>query len=228
MKIHKGNKELLETKVIEVLSEKIFEIGKNKIVLGVPGGRSVYGIFKLLNKCELPWKNMHIFMIDERLVKPDCSESNYKLISEVLTEELINSGKFLRENFHPFIYNEGNIFCMINDYTKELKKYSGTFDVSILSIGEDGHVASLFPYHKSILDNSEGFLLVENSPKPPKRRVSASRELLLKSKCAIMLVFGEDKRNAYNNMMKNNVSYYECPASIIRNIKNSYVFTDLL
>src|SRR3989344_1493749 len=165
MKIHKGNKELLETKVIEVLSEKIFEIGKNKIALGVPGGRSVYGIFKLLNKCELPWKNMHIFMIDERLVKPDYSESNYKYISEVLIEELINSGKLRRKNFHPFIYNERNISSMVDNYTNELKKYSNAFDISILSIGEDGHVASLFPYHKSVLDNSEGFVLVENSPK---------------------------------------------------------------
>ena len=46
------------------------------------------------------------------------------------------------------------------------------FSVVLLSLGEDGHVASLFP-EGSVVDDGPGHILVEDAPKPPPRRLSS-------------------------------------------------------
>ena len=51
----------------DLIAEKINSLSKKRkpIILGIPGGRSVEGIFKLLKEKNIDWKKVHIFMVDE-------------------------------------------------------------------------------------------------------------------------------------------------------------------
>jgi len=102
----------LEQEVIKIISKKISELSKNqeKVILAIPGGRSVSGIFKLLKNSSINWKKVHIFMIDERLVPINDEQSNFKLANEILLKY------HPRENIHPYTSNH-----TIESYTRELK-----------------------------------------------------------------------------------------------------------
>lgn len=72
----------------------------------------------------------------------------------------------------------------------------GEFDVMILGVGPDGHVASLFPGHPAQLTSDAATVAVHDSPKPPPDRVSLTFECLNRSQRVWFLVAGADKADA--------------------------------
>ncbi|WP_018249275.1 6-phosphogluconolactonase [Orenia marismortui] len=207
--------------------EKLLE-DQDYINLGIVGGSSVSGIFNHLKDSKLAWDKVHIFMVDERLVPLDSDESNFKLAKESFLDKLIESGKLTEENLHPFIYDSSQKNYGLNKYRKELDKYGGKMDIVILSAGEDGHTASLFPKHQSIKEDFDSYILVDNSPKPPVRRISASKNLILKSRISFLLFFGQKKADAYKSFLDKDISIEECPVKLVKDIDESYIFTDIL
>ncbi|HYN66051.1 MAG TPA: 6-phosphogluconolactonase [Ornithinibacter sp.] len=72
----------------------------------------------------------------------------------------------------------------------------GLFDVMVLGVGPDGHVASLFPHHRAATTTGALAVAVHDSPKPPPTRVSLTRECLEHSREVWFLVSGADKADA--------------------------------
>lgn len=72
----------------------------------------------------------------------------------------------------------------------------GAFDVMVLGVGPDGHVASLFPHHPAAGRTDAIAIAVHDSPKPPPTRVSLTRECLERSREVWFLVSGGDKADA--------------------------------
>lgn len=82
-------------------------------------------------------------------------------------------------------------------YEQALREHGGgTFDVMVLGVGPDGHVASLFPHHPAAASTAGIAIAVHDSPKPPPTRVSLTRECLERSREVWFLVSGADKADA--------------------------------
>lgn len=75
----------------------------------------------------------------------------------------------------------------------------GEFDVMVLGVGPDGHVASLFPGHPAQLTRDALAVAVHDSPKPPPDRVSLTLEYLNRSERVWFLVAGDDKADAVSD-----------------------------
>jgi 6-phosphogluconolactonase len=69
------------------------------------------------------------------------------------------------------------------------------FDVCLLGMGPDGHVASLFPDHASAAASGR-VIAVRNSPKPPPERISLTLEVINASREVWFVVSGSDKAAA--------------------------------
>ncbi|MBR9690263.1 6-phosphogluconolactonase [Candidatus Woesearchaeota archaeon] len=207
---------------------KRYSKSKKEVVLGIVGGRSVPGIFAFLSRQkDIPWKKVHIFMVDERIVPINHKNSNFKLAKETFLDELIEEGVLSKENLHPFIMDGKEKDYGISKYANQLKKHGGKFDIVILSSGEDGHVGALYPNHSSIKSSSEFFVVMEDSPKPPAKRMTASRKLLEKSKTAVILFLGEAKKDALKRFSDKKLDLVSCPAKIVNYIDEAYVLTDI-
>ncbi len=82
-------------------------------------------------------------------------------------------------------------------YEEVLAKHGFRYDIILLSSGEDGHVGALYPHHHSIMDKHHGFIVMDDSPKPPPERMTSSLSLMQTADTALILFVGEAKREAY-------------------------------
>lgn len=201
---------------------------KEHIVLALPGGRSVKGIYEELSKSKNPiWSKIHIFLIDERAVPITDAESNFRLIKESFADKLIKEGILSKSNLHPFIKSDTAQNIDTQRYTAELERYGGMFDIALVASGEDGHIAALFPGHKTLSAPGKKYIYINDSPKPPAERVTSSIELISGAGLLLTVFIGETKRKAYDSFNDEKISILDCPAKIARKTKNSIVYTDL-
>ena len=220
--IIQGSREDLSGQAAEILLETILALLQKKetVVVAVPGGRSVTDIYKSLQQYTIPWSRIQMFLLDERLVPADHPESNYKLVKEHMGD------KVPPDMIHQFKYTANNSTQAVFDYEKELERCGGRFDIVLASSGEDGHIASLFPNHHSVEQEKTGFILLNDSPKPPPGRMSASPSLIRQADTGVILFFGSGKQDALHNFFDTELSYKACPAKIIAELPHYYLLTD--
>jgi 6-phosphogluconolactonase len=92
----------------------------------------------------------------------------------------------------------------------------GEFDVVLLGVGPDGHVASLFPHHPAQRIADEVAVAVHDSPKPPPDRVSLTFECLNRTREVWFLVAGADKADAVAAALAPGADRWDVPASGVR------------
>lgn len=127
----------------------------------------------------LDFSKWEIFFADERAVPLDHEDSNYKLLKDELLDKIPSSlGKPL---VHPInVKHLNDAHELADDYMDKLrdsfaKKDSvkvPIFDLLLLGCGPDGHTCSLFPKHDLLNEKDAWVGAIEDSPKPPPKRIT--------------------------------------------------------
>lgn len=120
-----------------------------------------------------------IFFADERAVPLDHEDSNYRLVKEELLDKIPESmGKPV---VHPIDVKYLDDTQELADQYQELLMTSFAakdsvklpiFDLLLLGCGPDGHTCSLFPNHNLLREHDAWVAAIEDSPKPPSRRIT--------------------------------------------------------
>lgn len=151
---------------------------------------------------EARWDRLHIWFSDERFVPAGDTERNdiaVIAVAEELGLPLKNVHRVPGPDTMPTV--EAAAFA----YASELAKWKApratdlpapVFAISILGIGPDGHVASLFPGRPEGAIDDAMVVAVKNSPKPPPERVSFTRPLLMQCQELWMIAAGAEKAQA--------------------------------
>ena len=187
-------------KLSEQLAYNILEIAETSIRLSnsfkivLTGGNSVLKLYKILSNSKSNWSKWHIYLGDERCLPTNDKDRNDHVINQVW----LNNSQILKKNIH-FIYAEFGVVDGALHYEKILDNV-GDFDVVLLSIGEDGHAASLFPHH--LYDKNTSVVVERNSPKFPKDRISMSYSRLNQSKNIFKIISGSSKQKAVKMWIK--------------------------
>ena len=171
--------------------------------LVVPGGSTPRHYLPALAKCPLPWERVTITLSDERWVDVNDEQSNENLVKKCLLENLPASAPFVSLKTH-----HNNPFTAIKEINQRLNKIPQPLNLTVLGLGEDGHVASLFPgMHFDLLSTQHCVAVAP--PIAPSPRVSLSLPMLAKSKYIALVVVGETKQHLLNQLNKD--SHPELP-----------------
>jgi 6-phosphogluconolactonase len=141
------------------------------------------------------WSRVDLWWGDERFVAPDDPERN----DAQARADLLDAVPVDPARVHPIAALGGRFGDDVD--ADELQAAAADrgggalFDVLMLGMGPDGHVASLFPGHAG-LDDDRAALAVRSSPKPPPVRISMSFATLARASQAWFLVTGEGKAAA--------------------------------
>ncbi len=158
------------------------------------GGTSPGEVYDLLSTLPLPWEHVSVTLSDERWVAPDSPDSNSRLLRERLLV-----GEAAQANFVPLWSNAPTAEDAAEAAEAAVAELLPA-DVVLLGMGEDGHIASLFPGSPVLeegLDPLGGSLVIaapEGAPAPPQDRLSLTLYALRQSYLILVLIRGEAKR----------------------------------
>ena len=99
------------------------------------------------------------------------------------------------------------------------------FDVLMLGVGPDGHIASLFPEHRDQRQVGASATGVTDSPKPPSERISLTWPVLNSSRHVALLVAGAEKAGAVRDGHRG-IDPWKVPASAVRGLDSTTWFLD--
>jgi 6-phosphogluconolactonase len=163
--------------------------------LALTGGRIATKAYTRLaaegRSSAVDWSKVDLWWGDERFVPAADDDRNAKQALDLLQEPLRLPAERVHEM--PASDRAANLDDAAAAYADELG--DTVFDICLLGLGPDGHVASLFPEHPS--SHAEGRVIaVRNSPKPPPERISLTLEAINRSAEVWFVVSGQDKADA--------------------------------
>lgn len=180
--------------------------------LAVPGGRTMAAVFgellRLPAASRPDFARIELFFADERAVPRDHPDSNYRLARE----KLIVPGGISESRVHRMRGEAPDLDRAAAEYETLL---SEPLDVIVLGLGEDGHVASLFPGSPLLADRTRRVAAVTDSPKPPARRLTLLPRAFGEARRVIVIAEGEGKRAALIRALAEAGTASETPARVI-------------
>jgi 6-phosphogluconolactonase len=160
------------------------------------------------------FSGLHIWWSDERFVESSSSERNCAPVIQALINSEINVHT-VKSSDEVATVDEA-----VAAYSKALDE---TFmDLTILGLGPDGHVASLFPGAAHI-DNLEKVIAITDSPKPPSVRASFTLSMINASTLVWVIAAGASKADAVTKIIEGDLSI---PASYIRAVDHTRLIVD--
>ncbi|WHU49581.1 6-phosphogluconolactonase [Gordonia sp. L191] len=149
----------------------------------------------------IDWSKVDIYWGDDRFVPTDDPERNYGQARDALLDHVpVDPARV-----HPMAPSDGefgdDIDAAAADYAATLLANAGAdvsphFDLHLLGMGGEGHINSLFPHTAATAETQKTVVAVEDSPKPPPRRITLTLPVVNRSKAVWFLVAGEDKAQA--------------------------------
>ncbi|MEI7544594.1 MAG: 6-phosphogluconolactonase [Mycobacteriaceae bacterium] len=182
------------------ISAAIAARGRALIVL--TGGGTGIALLKHLGSHTIDWSRVHIFFGDDRYVPSDDDERNEKQAREALLNHIdIPAG-----NIHPMPASDAGFgtdldaaamaYADVLAASAQVGEPAPEFDVHLLGMGGEGHINSLFPHTAAVAENRRMVVGVEDSPKPPPRRITLTLPAVRRSRQVWLVVSGEAKAEA--------------------------------
>lgn len=218
-KIIRENKEIFLIKNFINLFKSLIENNKKeRFSFVLTGGNSPINLYKQLSITKnIPWGKVDFFMGDERYVGENSKYSNIKMCKKFLLKKL----KISKKQIYQISTKNKLIANDVKNYENKLKKYfknkKKSFDLILLGVGNDGHIASLFKENISKKNNKNVYSVVRNDF----LRITLSINCINRGKSIFLWAPGNHKRKIIYKLMKDKKLKY--PASFL-NKKNTFLF----
>ena len=216
--IEQNNEIHLIKKFIRLFEKKVKTKNSKRFSFVLTGGDSPIKLYKYLSKNrKIPWKKIDFFIGDERYVKENSKDSNIKMCKKYL----LNKINILDDQIYKISTDKNSIKKSVIDYEKKIKKYffkrKVSFDLTLLGIGQDGHIASLFKNNINKKKNKNVIYVKRKDF----LRITLTLECLNNSKSIFLWAPGKSKSNIIKKIILDNKFKY--PASFLKK-KNNFFF----
>ncbi|XP_044461779.1 probable 6-phosphogluconolactonase 4, chloroplastic [Mangifera indica] len=207
------------------LSEKFGkERGSFSVVLS--GGSLIKSLRKLVEPPyvdSIEWEKWHVFWVDERVVPKDHEDSNYKLAYDgFLSKVPITPGNVysINDSLSAEGAAEDYEICLKHLVKRNILNVSAAtglpkFDLMLLGMGPDGHVASLFPGHPLVNEKEKWVTSIKDSPKPPPERITFTFPVINSSAYNALVVCGAGKAGPVQAALGNSQNSDKLPVQMV-------------
>ena len=172
---------------------------RGAFVVALPGGSVATAFFPALAATPVDWSRTDFFWIDERAVPPADPASNFSLAAALwLRPASVPAGRI-----HRLEAEDSDAARAARAAAAELVRVAGNppiLDIALVGVGEDGHVASVFP--SSGVDDDALVAVVEDAPKPPRRRLTLTLSVLASAGCVFVAAFGREKAKVLRDAVR--------------------------
>ncbi|MCL2700142.1 MAG: 6-phosphogluconolactonase [Phycisphaerae bacterium] len=211
---------VVATMVESVICEAVARSGTCSLALS--GGTTPRGVYQHIAQtavqAQTPWSAVSIFWGDERDVPHDNVESNYHMATRLLLDHL----PLDPHRIYPMPADREDLDDGAAEYEETIRQVVPAnddgvpaFDLILLGMGADGHMASLFP-GSSAVEETQRLVVAPFVPVLGRRRMTFTVPLLNAARCAIVLVTGEDKAQVMHEVFTDPAAKATRPAARIQ------------
>ncbi|KAF9470539.1 6-phosphogluconolactonase [Pholiota conissans] len=170
---------------------------KDRFTIALSGGSLSNMPKGLISNPFMKWDKGQVYCVDECIVPLDHADYNHRAYTDALFAHV----PIPTENIHtidPTLF--GDLDELSDSYEKLLiREFSGkgnerfpVFDLILLGVGPDGHTASLFPSHELLAETDRWVAYLEDSPKPPLRRITFTYPVINHAARVVFVASGDD------------------------------------
>lgn len=181
---------------------------EKQVLIGLSGGKTPAPIYTALStESMIAWERTLFFLTDERYIDSKSSDSNQQMIwSTLLTHE----GAKARVLFPNTALSLADAVSSYNDRLRDMKP-----DIVILGMGEDGHIASLFPPLAKEAYGPEKVIHTTTDTFSVRDRISVTLPFLISATHRLFLITGPEKAKLLESMRQAPEDFDRYPAQYL-------------
>lgn len=177
---------------------------RGQCLLAFSGGSSPLRMFEHLVKQDIPWAQVHVFQVDERVVDASSEARNFKQLKKHLLDKVALQAAHIHAfDISPAV-DQPSLNAVATRYAKALRELGAPLDVVHLGLGADGHTASLFEGDAAteVVDSEVAVTSVHAGF----RRLTLTYPVLAAARNALWVVTGADKAEALGRLLAGDAS----------------------
>ncbi|XP_028777895.1 6-phosphogluconolactonase 3, chloroplastic-like [Neltuma alba] len=199
---------------------------RGAFTVALSGGSLIHHLRKLVEPPHvdaIEWSRWHVFWVDERVVPKTHEDSNYKLAYDGFLSKVpippgnvyaINdalSAEAAADDYETCVRH------LVKNNVIAVSSVSGfpKFDLILLGMGPDGHVASLFPGHPLMKESNKWVAFIKDSPKPPPERITFTFPVINSSAYTAIVSTGAGKADAVHSALGATVNSDKLPVALV-------------
>ena len=183
---------------------------RGRFIVAVSGGRTPWLMLRALANEQLPWENVHIVQVDERVAPAGDPDRNLTH----LRASLLDHAPLAPDHIHAMPVEAPDLARAAAQYAATLQDLAGlppVLDLVHLGLGPDGHTASLVP-GDPVLDVTDADVAVTQAYQG-RRRMTLTFPIINRSRRVLWLVTGHEKAGTLVRLRDSDPSI---PASRVR------------
>jgi 6-phosphogluconolactonase len=176
---------------------------RGQFTIAVSGGRTPWQMLRDLANEEIPWANVQVFQVDERIAPAGDPDRNLTH----LRESLLSHAPLRPEQIHAMPVEENDLTAAVKSYVATLQKIAGSppaLDLVHLGLGPDGHTASLIPGDPVLKITNADVALTGIYQK--RRRMTLTYPLLNRARFVLWVATGAEKVEMLARLRNGDVS----------------------
>jgi len=176
---------------------------RGRFVMAVSGGHTPWQMLRTLTNEKVPWENVHVVQVDERVAPAGDPDRNFTH----LRESLLEHAPLRPEQIYAMPVESSDLNAAAKRYTLTLQEIAGSppvLDLAHLGLGPDGHTASLVP-GDPVLNVTDADVALTGVYQD-RRRMTLTYPMLNRSRRILWLVTGSDKVDALARLREGDLS----------------------
>jgi 6-phosphogluconolactonase len=192
-------------KALQWLTERTSNVDTETVSIALSGGSTPQALFEKIVKLDtgtVDWNKLLLFWGDERCVPPDHAESNFRSAYRSFIVPLdIPEEHIFRIHGETYPPKEAERYAQVLKAHLPVVDCYPKFDLVLLGLGEDGHIASIFPGDESLFDTDK-WVEVSTHPITGKQRITLTGSVINHAEEVAFLVTGTNKAKVVAEIAK--------------------------